>query len=118
MAQPAANGTRLAESIPGTGVPHPISPMTSALTDTPAASTSQASWRRTWPSEERQRATTATTLANAHYDRIASLDPSINSYLALSRDRAFAQAAKVDAAAKSGNPLGSQRRRDNTCRSN
>jgi aspartyl-tRNA(Asn)/glutamyl-tRNA(Gln) amidotransferase subunit A len=51
-------------------------------------------------------ATTATTLATAHYDRIAAVDPSINSYLALSRDRALTQAAKVDAAAKSGDTLG------------
>jgi aspartyl-tRNA(Asn)/glutamyl-tRNA(Gln) amidotransferase subunit A len=47
-------------------------------------------------------ATSATTLAVEHYDRIAAVDPQINSYLALSRDRALAQAAKIDAAVKSG----------------
>jgi aspartyl-tRNA(Asn)/glutamyl-tRNA(Gln) amidotransferase subunit A len=51
--------------------------------------------------------TTAASLVAAHYERIASVDPSINSYLALTRDRAFEQAQKVDEAAKAGSPLGS-----------
>jgi len=51
-------------------------------------------------------ATTAASLAEAHYDRIAAVDPSIHSYLALSRERALTQAIAVDAAAKAGNPLG------------
>jgi len=50
--------------------------------------------------------TTATALAEEHYSRIAAVDPSINSYLALTRDRALAQAQKVDEAAKAGNLLG------------
>ncbi len=49
--------------------------------------------------------TTATALAEAHYERIAAEDPKINSYLALSKDRALAQAAKVDALAARGEPL-------------
>jgi aspartyl-tRNA(Asn)/glutamyl-tRNA(Gln) amidotransferase subunit A len=48
----------------------------------------------------------AVALAEQHYERIAAVDPSIHSYLALIRERAFAQAAKVDAAAKAGDPLG------------
>src|ERR1700748_878178 len=48
----------------------------------------------------------AATLAEEHYERIATRDPEINSYLALSRERAFAQAEKVDAAVKSGGELG------------
>ena len=52
----------------------------------------------------------AATLAEQHYERIAAIDPKesdgINSYLSLTRERALAQAAKVDADAKAGNPLG------------
>jgi aspartyl-tRNA(Asn)/glutamyl-tRNA(Gln) amidotransferase subunit A len=40
--------------------------------------------------------TTATTLAERHYARIKSQDSEINSFLALSRERAMAQAAKID----------------------
>jgi aspartyl-tRNA(Asn)/glutamyl-tRNA(Gln) amidotransferase subunit A len=40
--------------------------------------------------------TTATALAELHYDRIASLDGKINSFLALSRARAMTQARKID----------------------
>jgi aspartyl-tRNA(Asn)/glutamyl-tRNA(Gln) amidotransferase subunit A len=47
--------------------------------------------------------TSATALASAHYDRIAAVDPAIHSYLALTRDRAFAQAARIDAAVAAGN---------------
>jgi aspartyl-tRNA(Asn)/glutamyl-tRNA(Gln) amidotransferase subunit A len=58
--------------------------------------------------------TTATALAELHYARIESGDREINSFLALSRERAMAQAAKIDGmAAKSealptlaGVPLG------------
>jgi len=50
--------------------------------------------------------TSAAALAEQHYARIAAVDPSINSYLALTRDRALAKAQKVDEAAKAGNPLG------------
>jgi len=45
---------------------------------------------------------TASTLAAQHYDRIAAVDPQINSFLALTRDRAILQAARVDEAVKSG----------------
>jgi aspartyl-tRNA(Asn)/glutamyl-tRNA(Gln) amidotransferase subunit A len=40
-----------------------------------------------------------------HYDRIAVGDAKINSYLSLSRDRALAQAAKIDAMADRGDVL-------------
>ena len=53
--------------------------------------------------------TTATAIAEQHYARIAADDgPSgkdIHSFLSLSRDRALAQAAKIDALAKSGDTL-------------
>jgi aspartyl-tRNA(Asn)/glutamyl-tRNA(Gln) amidotransferase subunit A len=53
--------------------------------------------------------TTATAVAEEHYARIAAEDgPSgkgINSFLALSRDRALAQAAKIDALAAKGEAL-------------
>ena len=55
------------------------------------------------------RGTTATQLAEDHYARIAAEDgptgKGINSFLSLSRDRALAQAAKIDALAQKGNPL-------------
>src|SRR5216683_1930889 len=40
--------------------------------------------------------TTATTLTELHYARIESQDAEINSFLALSRERAMVQAAKID----------------------
>jgi aspartyl-tRNA(Asn)/glutamyl-tRNA(Gln) amidotransferase subunit A len=49
--------------------------------------------------------TTATALAEAHYSRIVAEDGKINSYLALSRNRALAQAAKIDAMAQRGDVL-------------
>jgi len=49
--------------------------------------------------------TTATALAEMHYDRIAAEDREIHSYLSLSRERALAQAAKVDAMAQRGDVL-------------
>jgi aspartyl-tRNA(Asn)/glutamyl-tRNA(Gln) amidotransferase subunit A len=58
------------------------------------------------------RATTATAVAEQHYARIAADDgpvssggKGIHSFLALSRDRALAQAAKIDALAASGDAL-------------
>jgi len=48
----------------------------------------------------------AVVLAEEHYERIAARDGEINSFLALTRERALAQAERVDAAAKAGNPLG------------
>ncbi|WP_213805546.1 Asp-tRNA(Asn)/Glu-tRNA(Gln) amidotransferase subunit GatA [Granulicella sp. dw_53] len=60
--------------------------------------------------------TTATALAEQHYARIAAEDgpegpqnpaaKGINSFLALSRERALAQAERVDAAVAKGDPLG------------
>jgi aspartyl-tRNA(Asn)/glutamyl-tRNA(Gln) amidotransferase subunit A len=56
---------------------------------------------------------TATQVAEQHYARIAAIDPpesnggkGIHSYLALSRERAMAQAARVDEAVAKGEPLG------------
>jgi aspartyl-tRNA(Asn)/glutamyl-tRNA(Gln) amidotransferase subunit A len=48
---------------------------------------------------------TATTLAELHYDRIVSRDGEINSFLALSRERAMEQARKVDELAAKGQDL-------------
>ena len=50
--------------------------------------------------------TTAASLAAAYYDRIAQLNPRLNVYLSLTKERALAQAAQIDAAAAQGNPLG------------
>jgi aspartyl-tRNA(Asn)/glutamyl-tRNA(Gln) amidotransferase subunit A len=49
--------------------------------------------------------TTATALAEQHYGRIEARDGEINSFLALSRDRAMAQAARIDALAAKGDAL-------------
>jgi aspartyl-tRNA(Asn)/glutamyl-tRNA(Gln) amidotransferase subunit A len=49
--------------------------------------------------------TTAVALAEQHFTRIAEGDKQINSYLALSRDRALEQAAKIDAMAQRGDVL-------------
>jgi aspartyl-tRNA(Asn)/glutamyl-tRNA(Gln) amidotransferase subunit A len=48
---------------------------------------------------------TATALAEMHYDRIAAEDGRINSFLSLSRERAMAQAEKIDRMAAKGEPL-------------
>ena len=48
---------------------------------------------------------TATALAELHYGRIAAQDGKINSFLALSRERAMAQAAKIDGMAAKGGTL-------------
>jgi len=48
----------------------------------------------------------AAALAERHYERIAAVDPEIHSFLALTRERAMAQAEKVDAAVKAGDPVG------------
>lgn len=48
---------------------------------------------------------TATSLAEAHYARIAAEDGAINSFLALSRERALTQAAKIDGMVAKGEPL-------------
>ena len=51
------------------------------------------------------RKTTATALAELHYAQIESGDRRINSFLALSRERAMAQAAKIDRMAAKGEAL-------------
>ncbi len=51
------------------------------------------------------RETTATALAELHYAAIAAQDGEINSFLALSRERAMTQAAKIDALALRGDEL-------------
>ncbi len=48
----------------------------------------------------------AADLAARYYDRIAELNPHLNVYLSLTRERALEQAAKVDATAAKGDPLG------------
>ncbi len=51
----------------------------------------------------------AAALAEEHYERIAAVDPEIHSFLALTRERAMAQAEKaekVDAAVKAGDAVG------------
>jgi aspartyl-tRNA(Asn)/glutamyl-tRNA(Gln) amidotransferase subunit A len=48
---------------------------------------------------------TATALTELHYSRIESQDPEINSFLALSRERAMAQAAKIDEMTAKGQAL-------------
>ncbi len=49
--------------------------------------------------------TTATAVAELHYDRIKDQDSKINSFLAMSRERALAQAAKIDEMATRGESL-------------
>ena len=49
--------------------------------------------------------TTATSLAEAFYSRIEKDDPQIGSYLMLSKDRALAKAAEIDALAAKGETL-------------
>jgi aspartyl-tRNA(Asn)/glutamyl-tRNA(Gln) amidotransferase subunit A len=47
----------------------------------------------------------ATDLANAYYDRIEKVNPQLNVYLSLTRERALAQASRVDDAAQKGDSL-------------
>ncbi len=47
----------------------------------------------------------AADLASTYYDRIAALNPRLNVYLSLSRERAMAQAQRVDHMAAKGDPL-------------
>jgi len=49
--------------------------------------------------------TSASAWAEAHYARIASEDTKIGAYLMLSKERALAQASRMDAAAAKGEPL-------------
>src|ERR1700761_55528 len=48
----------------------------------------------------------AVSLAEQHFERIAAADGPIHSYLALTKERALEQAARVDAAVKAGESLG------------
>lgn len=48
----------------------------------------------------------AADLAGRYYDRIAEINPQLNVYLSLTKERALEQAARVDAAAAKGDPLG------------
>jgi aspartyl-tRNA(Asn)/glutamyl-tRNA(Gln) amidotransferase subunit A len=49
--------------------------------------------------------TKATDLAASYYDRIAQVNPRLNVYLSLTRERALAQAARIDEIAAKGDPL-------------
>jgi aspartyl-tRNA(Asn)/glutamyl-tRNA(Gln) amidotransferase subunit A len=51
-------------------------------------------------------ATKAADLAASYYDRIAAVNPRLNVYLSLTKERALEKAALVDAAAAKGDPLG------------
>ncbi|MFZ1013460.1 MAG: amidase, partial [Terracidiphilus sp.] len=48
----------------------------------------------------------AADLAGIYYDRIDELNPRLNVYLSLTKERALQQASRVDAAAAKGDPLG------------
>src|SRR6478752_2535440 len=52
-----------------------------------------------------ERKTTATAMAEAYYAKIESDDPKIGAYLMLSKERALAKAAQIDALAGSGDAL-------------
>jgi aspartyl-tRNA(Asn)/glutamyl-tRNA(Gln) amidotransferase subunit A len=49
--------------------------------------------------------TKAADLAASYYERIEKLNPRLNVYLSLTKDRALAQAARIDAMAANGDPL-------------
>jgi aspartyl-tRNA(Asn)/glutamyl-tRNA(Gln) amidotransferase subunit A len=49
--------------------------------------------------------TKAVDLAASYYERIAQVNPRLNAYLSLTKERAMAQAARVDEAAAKGEPL-------------
>ena len=48
----------------------------------------------------------AADLAGSYYERIERVNPQLNVYLSLTKERALEQAAKVDGAAAKGDPLG------------
>jgi aspartyl-tRNA(Asn)/glutamyl-tRNA(Gln) amidotransferase subunit A len=48
----------------------------------------------------------AADLAGQYYNRIAEINPDLNVYLSLTKERALEQAARVDATAAKGDPLG------------
>ena len=56
-------------------------------------------------SSVQERKTTATALAESFYAKIANDDPKIGAYLALSKDRALEQAARMDQLAEKGETL-------------
>src|SRR5579859_6992493 len=47
----------------------------------------------------------AADLAGSYYERIAAVNPHLNVYLSLSKERAMEQAARMDALAAKGDPL-------------
>lgn len=49
--------------------------------------------------------TKAADLAASYYERIAAINPQLNVYLSLTRERALEQAARIDALAAKGDPL-------------
>ena len=49
--------------------------------------------------------TKAADLAASYYERIAQVNPRLNVYLSLTKERAFEQAARIDAVAAKGDPL-------------
>ncbi|HEY1902227.1 MAG TPA: Asp-tRNA(Asn)/Glu-tRNA(Gln) amidotransferase subunit GatA [Terracidiphilus sp.] len=51
------------------------------------------------------RTTKAADLTSSYYDRIARINPRLNVYLSLTKERALAQAERVDALAAKGEPL-------------
>src|SRR6266487_725138 len=53
----------------------------------------------------RERQTSATTLAETFYTKIASDDPEIGAFLTFSKERAFAKAAEIDSLAQAGDEL-------------
>lgn len=53
----------------------------------------------------RDHAFTATALAEQHFERIAAVDGEVHAYLTLSRERALAQAARIDARVARGESL-------------
>ena len=47
----------------------------------------------------------AVDLAGSYYERIEALNPRLNIYLSLTKERAFEQASRIDAMAEKGDPL-------------
>src|SRR5205085_4169143 len=103
-------GSRVAEIRPGTGVPQNARPTANASTDTAAAPTTHASWRRTCPSEERQRATSATTQSSwkpayagcaiaDHSEETASGTSSVNGWVVCTPAEAYSTGQSADSVA-------------------
>jgi aspartyl-tRNA(Asn)/glutamyl-tRNA(Gln) amidotransferase subunit A len=49
--------------------------------------------------------TRASALAASYYERIAKVNPRLNAYLSLTKERAMTQAVRIDALAAQGDPL-------------